>query len=333
MKGCRMARCRQTLHARPEPRARRSALAGPALATKGDEVEEWVDLRFFRPIGVRIARRLARTRVTADQVTLLSLVIGLAAGHLFVYTSPWLNAAGFVLFIISDIFDSADGQLARLRGTSTRFGRALDGTSDAVRFVNLGVHLLVRLVIAQQWSWLAATSLVLAAAISQSVQSATIDFVRHAFLALAVGRGSELDLDGAVEDPRDGSWVRRLAVRFYRTYSRRQLAMFPQTASLVRAAREHEWGPAAVMAYRSETLPLVRQCAWLGQNFRFLVLGVTAVAGWPAGLLWFTVLPMNAVLLWLRRAQERGAACVQHVVLSASRPTPPAAPALAIGGE
>ena len=74
---------------------------------------------------------LARTRVTADQVTLLGLVIGLVAGHLFVYTSPWLNAAGFVLFIISDIFDSADGQLARLRGTSTPLGRILDGTSDA----------------------------------------------------------------------------------------------------------------------------------------------------------------------------------------------------------
>jgi phosphatidylglycerophosphate synthase len=302
------------------------------LATKGDEIEEWVDLRFFRPIGVRIARRLARSRITADQVTLLSLVIGLVAGHLFVYTSPWLNAAGFVLFIVSDIFDSADGQLARLRGTSTRFGRALDGTSDAARFINLGVHLLIRLVIAQQWSWLAATSLVVVSAISQSVQSGTIDFVRHAFLALAVGRGSELDLDGT-EDIRNASWLRRLAVGFYRVYSRRQLAMFPQTAALLQAARDHQFGPAAAVAYRTETLPLVRQCAWLGQNFRFLVLGITAVAGWPAGLLWITVLPMNAVLFWLRREQECAAERVQRLALPVSRPAPPAAPALAIGGE
>jgi len=86
---------RPALRARPEPRP-----SGPApnrLVTKGDEVEEWLDLHFFRPIGARIAHRLARTRTTADQVTFLSLVIGLVAGHLFVYTSPWLNAAGFVL--------------------------------------------------------------------------------------------------------------------------------------------------------------------------------------------------------------------------------------------
>lgn len=328
----RTRRSSQARRSRPDARPRVSALAGPSLATKGDEVEEWIDLRFFRPIGVRIARRLARTRVTADQVTLLSLVIGLAAGHLFVYTSPWLNAIGFVLFIISDIFDSADGQLARLRGTSTRFGRALDGTSDAARFINLGIHLLVRLVIAQQWNWLAATSLVVVAAIGHSVQSATIDFIRHAFLALAVGRGSELDFDGT-EDLRNTSWVRRMAVEFYRTYSRRQLGMFPRTTILLRAARDHQLGSAAVAAYRSETLVLVRQCAWLGQNFRFLVLGVTAIAGWPAGLLWITALPMNAVLVWLRWAQERSAERVQRAFPSVSRPAPPAAPALAIGGE
>jgi phosphatidylglycerophosphate synthase len=332
MKRTRTTRCRQTLRTRPDGRSRSATLAGPSLATKGDEVEEWVDLRFFRPIGVRIARSLAGTGVTADQVTLLSLIIGLAAGHLFVYTSPWLNAAGFVLFIISDIFDSADGQLARLRGTSTRFGRALDGTSDAARFINLGVHLLVRLVIAQQWSWLAATSLVVAAAISHSIQSATIDFIRHAFLALAVGRGSELDFEGA-EDLRGASFVRRVAVRFYLQYSRRQLAMFPRTGALLRVARDHPLGPAGASAYRAETLSLVRQCAWLGQNFRFLVLGVTAVAGWPAGLLWITVLPMNAVLIWLRRGQERGAERVQRVAMSVSRPAPVVAPARAIGGE
>ena len=218
------------------------------------------------------------------------------------------------------------------RPASERFGRALDGTSDAARFVNLGAHLLVRLVLVQQWNWLAASSLVLAAAVSQSMQSATIDFVRHAFLALAVGRGSELDFDGTTEDPGGGSWIRRLAVQIYRTYSRRQLAMFPQTASLLRAAQDR-WSSAAANAYRTEARPLVRHCAWLGQNFRFLVLGVTAVAGWPAGLLWFTVLPMNAVLLWLRGAQERAATRVQHLGLTISSSASAAAPALAIGGE
>ena len=87
------------------------------LQHKGAAVEEWIDLHFFRPIGIRIARALLPTGVSADQVTLVvASLIGLVAGHLFVYRDPWLNAAGLALFIVSDMFDSADGQLARLRG-------------------------------------------------------------------------------------------------------------------------------------------------------------------------------------------------------------------------
>lgn len=314
---------RQREEARPP---RPTAVAGNGLVTKGDEVEEWLDLRFFRPIGARIARRFAPTGVTADQVTLLSLVIGLGAGHLFVYTSPWLNAAGFVLFIISDLFDSADGQLARLRGTSTQFGRALDGVSDGLRFANLGVHLLIRLVFAAGWSWPEAAALVALAGVSHSVQSAAVDFVRHAFLSLAVGRGSELEIDGSVGAAPPGSAVRRFAVAIYRRYSRTQARMFPNTVALLRAQRAQQLAPSANPLYRARVTPVVRQCAWLGQNLRFIVLGVTAVAGWPAGLLWITIGPMNVFLVWLLSAQERGAGRVLHAAgVSAPGPLTPSA--------
>jgi len=302
------------------------------LGTKGDDVEEWLDLHFFRPIGARITRVFYPTRVTPDQVTLISLVIGLVAGHLFLYTSPWLNAAGFALFIVSDLFDSADGQLARLRGTSTRFGRALDGSSDALRFVNLGAHLLVRLVLHGGWTWGAAIVMVLAGALSHSTQSSAIDFVRHAYLALVNGKGSELDVDG-VELPDAGSWVQRVAATIYRGYAKRQARMFPQTVALVRAMRNHQLGPAASAAYRARMSPLLSWCAWLGQNIRFIVLGVTAVAGWPAGLLWVTILPMNAILIALIVAQERRAGALLRAGLLTPSPRPPAPPVAPIGGD
>ncbi len=281
-------------------------LAAAGLATKGDEVEEWADLHFFRPIGARIARGLAHTRVTADQVTLVSLIIGLGAGHLFVYANPWLNGLGFVLFIVSDVFDSADGQLARYRGTSTQFGRALDGISDGLRFVNLGGHLIVRLALTAGWSWPAAAAFILVAAVSQSAQNSAIDFVRHAFLAVAVGRGSELRVDGSNDAP-GSSRLQRLALSIYRSYTRHQLRMFPRTAALVQVQADEGLPPSAIATYRARIAPVVRRCAWLGQNLRFVVLGVTAIAGWPAGLAWCTIGPMNVVLVWLLQAQERGA--------------------------
>src|SRR2546429_4787854 len=147
------------------------------LSDKGHAVEEWLDLRFFRPIGVGIARALYPTGLSPDQVTLWSILIGLVAGHLFAYGDRWTDLIGVVLFIVSDVFDSADGQLARLRGTSTRFGRALDGIGDSVRFLNLYVHLAIRLVLAGWGGAWHGPLLVAIAALSHSVQSMAGDFI------------------------------------------------------------------------------------------------------------------------------------------------------------
>src|SRR2546429_136424 len=163
------------------------------LSHKGQAVEEWADLHFFRPIGIRIARALQPTGISADQVTLWSLVIGVVAGHLFAYRDRWTNLIGFALFIVSDVFDSADGQLARLRGTSTRFGRALDGINDNLRFVNLYFHLMYRLIASGFW-WPGACLLVAAAGLAHTFQSEAIDFVRNAYLSIGVGGRGELDL-------------------------------------------------------------------------------------------------------------------------------------------
>src|SRR5690348_17431607 len=81
---------------------------------------------FRSPIGIRIARAFFPTRVSPDQVTLLSLIIGLAAGHCFVYTSPTINLLGFVLFIVSDLFDSAEDR------KSTRLNSSHPSISYAV---------------------------------------------------------------------------------------------------------------------------------------------------------------------------------------------------------
>ena len=164
-----------------------------SLAHKGDAVEEWIDIHFFRPVGLRVVRVLEPTRISADQVTVASLVIGLLAGHLFLYRNPVVNAAGLGLFIASDILDSADGQLARSRGSSTRFGRILDGISDNARFVNLYAHLLVRLLLAHAMAPLGAVALTLAAGVSHSLQAGVADFIRPgSYLERQVRRFTEL---------------------------------------------------------------------------------------------------------------------------------------------
>ena len=260
----------------------------PTLATKGDEVEEWLDLRFFRPIGIRLARALAPTRISPDQVTMWSLATGLVAGHLLFYNNVQLNALGWFLFIVSDIFDSADGQLARLRGTSTMLGRMLDGLSDSARFINLYAHLAARLIIFGHWPAVGAIALSLAALLSHTWQAAAVDFIRHAFLAMS-GRQSELELPEDLQD-------RSLAQWFYGGWVRRQAGMFPRTVSLERQRRLGTLSSVDQERYLEHAAPLLGRCVWLGQNVRWLLILLTVVPGWPAAMLWITVLPLNLVL-------------------------------------
>ena len=288
-----------------------------ALAAKGEVVEEWIDLRFFRPLGFWIANALRSTRASPDQVTIASLAIGLVAGHLMFYASPTLNAIGVALFVLSDVLDSADGQLARIRGTSTRFGRILDGVADNLRFINLYLHLLARLAFAG-FGWEALALAALAGA-SHSFQSAAVDFIRQAYLYLGIGRGSELDLPETIDRTKPRSFAQRIGAVLYRDYVRRQTWLFPRTAELVRAAGNEIAEPFR-NDYRSRTTRDVVRCAWIGQNMRFLLLALTAIPGWPAGFFWLTAGPLNLILFALVIGQERAARAMLHVVASPARP-------------
>ena len=271
------------------------------LSHKGRAVEEWVDLHFFRPIGIRIARALQPSGVSADQVTLWSLLIGLVAGHLFAYQDRWTNVIGFLLFIVSDIFDSADGQLARLRGTSTRFGRALDGINDNLRFVNLYFHLIYRLIHAGWW-WPGAFLLVCAAGLAHTFQSAAIDFVRNAFLRIGVGDGGELDLPEDLDAGPRGTLLERFGARVYRDYVQRQAQLFPRSVKLIRLLRRTSVTESFRAEYRARQEVVLPLCAWLGQNIRFLLLGVAGVAARVSVFLWVEAVWMSlllVVLLWI----------------------------------
>src|SRR6266699_3586871 len=260
------------------------------LSHKGQAVEEWADLHFFRPIGIRIARALQPTGISADQVTLWSLVIGLVAGHLFAYQDRWTN-----------VIDSADGQLARLRGSSTRFGRALDGISDNLRFVNLYFHLIYRLIHAGFWGP-GAFLLVAAAGLAHTLQSAAVDFVRNAFLYLGVGNGSELDLPEDLEGGRRGTVLERFGARVYRDYVQRQSHLFPRSVKLIRVLRRRGITDAFRAEYRARQEVVLPMCAWLGQNTRFALLCVAAVAAHVSAFrravaVWMSLLLV--VLLWV----------------------------------
>jgi phosphatidylglycerophosphate synthase len=271
-------------------------------ASKGPVVEEWADRRFFRPVGWRIATALKPTVISADAVTLASLVLGVLAGHMFWYHSAWVNAAGVLLFVASDILDSVDGQLARMRGTSTRMGRVLDGLADSGRFMSLYGHLGARLYVAHGWN---GAVLALAALVSHSYQAAAADFIRQAYLYFAVGSGSELDTGEEVEVGDTDSFWGRISSWIYGDYTRRQALLFPRTTALARMYAGREVPASLRVSWADRQRWAVRGCAWIAQNIRWLLLALTAVPHWPAAYCWIVVVPLNLVLVVLILGHER----------------------------
>jgi len=271
-------------------------------ASKGPVVEEWADRRFFRPLGWRIATALQRTRVSADAVTLASLVLGVLAGHLFWYRDAWINAGGVLLFVVSDVLDSADGQLARLRGTSTRMGRILDGLADTGRFVSLYGNLGARLYVAHGWN---GAVLALAALLSHSYQAAAADFIRQAYLYFAVGSGSELDISERTPALERASLWARISAWIYGDYVRRQAWLFPRTTALARALAGRDVPLSLRRSWAERQRSLVQGCALIAQNIRWLLLALTTVPHWPSAYCWIVVGPLNAVLVFLILVHER----------------------------
>ena len=288
-----------------------AATPGVSATYKGREVEETLDVWFYRPLGYQIACAAWRLGLTPNVVTAMGAFLGILAGHLFLYRG-WVPAAwGIALLVTSEAFDSADGQLARLSGQYSKLGRILDGLASNLVFASIYLHLAIR--IAPDLGTLAAIRLILVAGLSHSMQCAVADYYRNAFLYLGgVGR-SELDEAEQVEaDYRALSWSRslghKLALRLYLNYVREQEMLTRSFRALQRevAASYPEARPAWLAeAYREMNQPLLKYYNILTANTRMFVLGVVVCADQPLLYLGFEIVVLNALLVWVSWVQDR----------------------------
>jgi hypothetical protein len=96
--------------------------------------------RFYRyPAARALLPLLGRIPwLTPNHVTYAHIVIGLAAAALVAFTEAkiWLVVA-FALCEVRMVLDCFDGVLARAKGSSSPFGRALDEIADTIAFITL----------------------------------------------------------------------------------------------------------------------------------------------------------------------------------------------------
>lgn len=159
---------------------------------KNPKIEEPINALFYRPVGFVLAKLFTHTPIMPNGVTILAMIFGIAAG-LF-YSAGETNKtliAGMLLFT-ANLLDCTDGQLARLKGISTKFGRLLDGFSDYAT----GVAIFVGITIGYSGQFYTIPfwwGLAVVASISNILQSILTDTYRNRFITWSTGQSQNLN--------------------------------------------------------------------------------------------------------------------------------------------
>ena len=131
------------LNGRPEDRQEAEVRLARAVRHESAGTDALMARMIDRRLSWRLSLRLARTRITPNQVTLINTALGFGCAALLASTSYWLRLCGALLFLLSITLDGVDGELARLRMLESHFGRRLDVITDNVVHVAVFIGMAV----------------------------------------------------------------------------------------------------------------------------------------------------------------------------------------------
>ncbi len=278
---------------------------------KSTEVEETIDLYFFRPLGYVFARLCQKLGVTPNSVTVTSIILGVVAGHLFYYQDFVVNIIGIGLFLLADILDSTDGQLARMNGASSKFGRILDGVAGNTIFFSIYVHFCFRLL--DQGFSVMVFPFALIVGISHSFQSGMSDFYRNVYMWLVQNKGDVEKSAKVRSEFRSYRWLSRglgkkLLLLVYLNYTNQQ-ELLSKNFQRLREAIARVYGnriPASFSElYRAKNKPMMRLYSTLSTNLRISVMFVLILINEVIYYYWFVFIVLNLSLAITMFLQER----------------------------
>ena len=278
---------------------------------KSQDTEEWLDIHFTRPLGLMWANLFNRFNVHPNVVTLLSIILGAAAGVMFYYPDLLHTVAGILLLVWANLYDSADGQLARMTGKKTMWGRVLDGFAGDVWFFAIYAAICLRLTPEWGiWIWLLAAA---SGFIFHAKQCQLADYYRNIHLYFIKGKsGSELDSSQKLRaDFRALTWrkdpVSKTFLYFYGNYTRSQEMQTPAFQRFYAALRGRfgEQIPQTLRDdFRRGSLPLMKYANILTFNTRAIVLYLSLLVMQPWFYFVFEIVVLSLVFFYMRSRHE-----------------------------
>jgi len=120
------------LNGRPEDREEAELRLARSLRWETADKDALMARILDRKLSWRISLRLARTRITPNQVTVANTALGIACGLMFAMVGYYWHLLAAILFLASITIDGVDGELARLQMSETDFGGKLDLITDNI---------------------------------------------------------------------------------------------------------------------------------------------------------------------------------------------------------
>lgn len=265
------------------------------------EIEEPVDVYFFRPLGFVMARSAGTLGLTPNQLTILGMIVGTIGGALFYNEHFAIVGVGLLFF--HNVFDSADGQLARLTARTSEFGRVLDGVGDYVTHAAIYIALTAGLLRGGG----SATIMVWAAfaAIANILQAQMYEYHRYRYATIAVKRLIPHDEPAKITTP-FFKWLYQGYLAMQRVLNGLHVEVESVIAARSVAGQVTERDQAR---YRECFRGPMHGWNLLGQNARFCMIGVLACMHRIELFFLFILVPMNLIFLtlwiWQRSADRK----------------------------
>lgn len=251
-------------------------------------IEDPTNLWLIHPTARALLPRALAMGLSANMVSVVGLIVGAAAAFAFAEWRDWRFAVlGLILAFLWLVADGLDGMVARARGTSSAFGRMMDGLCDHGVFFLLYVCLALSVGTVEGWV------LAVAAGIAHAVQSSLYEAERARF---------HRRLKGAPWSPAPSTGA--ALVRLYDHVA----GSMERIAGRFDARMDGSSAAAGlVAAYDKRAVAPMRLLSLETANVRVMAIFVASVAGDPRIFWWFelTVLTVVAAIgiTWHRRVE------------------------------
>jgi phosphatidylglycerophosphate synthase len=269
-----------------------------------NSIEEFSNQFIVHPLSTVLAKVAIKLGISANIVSFLGLGAGWLAAF-FYFQQPALGFvfAGFLAMFAWHVLDGADGRVARATGTSSAFGRIIDGICDHLVFG--AVYIAITLYLIKTGSPLTIWFLALAAGLSHAVQAAGYEERRQKYQRRSRGITRADVTDKLLSVDGKKSTLAGIYDAAQRLVSG-GISPLDQRLEEMRAAKRSD---NEVQAVINKTSKIVRAWALLNANNRTIMIAVMAAIAQPALYFVYEITILNIVLIGLliyeRRAEAR----------------------------